>query len=466
MTQVTLEEDFQRLYQLSREHTTVPWEERERRLKTLEKFLRDNRKAIAAVIAEDFQHRSIDETMLLEVFPTLEGIRHALKHAKGWMKTRRVAAGLWFKPATCYLQPQPLGVVGVIVPWNYPLNLALGPVIAAFAAGNRVMMKMSEYTPRYGAWMEEHLGKYFTRDELVVVNGDAEVAARFSSLPFDHLLFTGSTAVGKLVMRAAAANLTPVTLELGGKSPTIVLDDADLPNAVARIMIGKLLNAGQTCIAPDYVWLPEGQVAAFVEEARAWVARHYPNPVANQDYTRIISERQLARLSGYLDEAAAQGSTVHYLAEKSTEAGSRALPPVIVTDPKATSGVLKDEIFGPILPILTYRHIDDALAYIRANPRPLALYVFGKDSDKIQHVLDNTVSGGVTVNDTIYHQPQENLPFGGIGASGMGAYHGKFGFDTFTHLKPIFRQAPLNGVGLLLPPYGGKFKLMLKLLLR
>lgn len=458
--------DFERLYAASRRETDVPWAVRRRRLEKLAQMVDENALKIAAAIRRDFGNRSADETELLEVFPTLAGIRHALKHGKAWMKTRKVATDWWFLPAANRIRPQPLGVVGIIAPWNYPLFLTTGPLIGAFAAGNRVMVKTSEFAPEFSRWLKETVPHYFGADELVVVEGGAEVAAAFSRLKFDHLLFTGSTAVGRLVMKAAAENLTPVTLELGGKSPVLVLPDADWNRTVERVMAGKLLNAGQTCIAPDYVLLPEGEAHRFAEKARAWVKKHYPNAAANPDFSHIINRKQHERLSAYLSEAAARGAECRVLADADSDGHSTYLAPHLVLNAPDDCKLMQDEIFGPILPLVTYSSLNGALDYIKARPRPLALYVFGSSEETIDYVLDNTVSGGVSVNDTIFHVAQERLPFGGVGESGMGAYHGQVGFDTFSHLKPVFRQARLNGMALLLPPYGKRFAAMMKALRR
>ena len=323
-----LQARFDVLYQASRQHTDVPWPVRQQRLQQLARMVREHRHAIADAIHADFGNRSRHETDLLELFPTLAGIRHALKHGKQWMCPRKVATDWWFWPARNRILPQPLGVVGIIAPWNYPLFLTTGPLIAALVAGNRALVKTSEHAPAFGQWLAHTVPQYFAADELAIIEGDADVAAAFSALPFDHLLFTGSTAVGRLVMRAAAANLTPVTLELGGKSPTLILDDADLDQAVARVMSGKLVNAGQTCIAPDYVLLPPALQAAFIEKARAWVAQHYPNLAANRDYSHIINPTQLARLQGYLQQAAAAGAEIVPLVPDATNQKCRQQHPI------------------------------------------------------------------------------------------------------------------------------------------
>lgn len=442
------------------------WETRAGRLRRLRNLVLDNRERIAAAIAQDFSQRPQAETDLLEVFPSLGGIDHALRHGKAWMKPRRRRTGLWFQPARSLLLPQPLGVVGIIVPWNYPLFLAVGPLTAALAAGNRALLKLSELTPAFAELFAALVARHFDPAEVEVVNGDAEVARAFSSLPFDHLLFTGSTRVGREVMRAAGANLTPVTLELGGKSPAVIGPGADLEAAAAAILRGKLFNAGQTCIAPDYVLLPKGREADFVAAARAAWARLYPASRQGQDYSAIISERHRERLQALADGAAAAGAVVHPLAPGGAAPGGRAMAPLLLTGVDDTMTVMQEEIFGPILPLVGYATLDEAIAYVNAHPRPLALYMFERDRAAIARVVNHTVAGGVTVNDTLLHIAQDDLPFGGVGESGIGVYHGKDGFDTFTKLKPVVYQSRLNGMWLVQPPYGKRFRQMMRLMLR
>lgn len=458
-----------RLQQMRAAHRAQPmpdWSTRATRLHALETMLRTRRADISAAISADFGCRPTEETDLLEFFPSLSAIRHALSKGRGWMKPQRRLADLLFLPGRTELRPQPLGVIGIIVPWNYPLYLAVGPLVDALVAGNRAMIKMSEFTPRFSALFAELIGQHFKPDEVSVINGDAEVAQAFSALPFDHLLFTGSTAVGHHVMRAASANLTPVTLELGGKSPAIIGPGARLEHAVERIVFGKLVNAGQTCIAPDYVLLPRAQVDAFVAEAGATVKRMYPQLAQSSQYASIVSDRQYQRLVALRDDAAASGATVHALGEAEEDASRRLLPPQLISKVNDDMKVMQEEIFGPLLPLVPYDSLDEAIDYVAAHPHPLALYLFEEDSALIDHVLGNTIAGGVSVNDTLYHITQHNLPFGGVGASGMGGYHGQAGFRTFTHMKPVFRQARLNGVGLFNPPYGARFKRMLEILLK
>ncbi len=440
---------------------------RERRLAALEHLLRDNADAIAVAIARDFGHRSHHETRLLELFPSLEGARHARRHLRRWMKPARRRVSLWFRPGRAQVLAQPLGVVGIVVPWNYPIYLAAGPLVDALAAGNRVMVKMSELAPATGELFAALVPQEFAADEVRVVNGDADVARAFTALPFDHLLFTGSTAVGHAVMRAAAENLTPVTLELGGKSPVIVAPGYPLAAAAERIMIGKLMNAGQTCIAPDYALVPAADVDAFVMEARRVVGECWPDPMRSPDYTAIVDARHFARLTGWLDEARARGAEIVVLTDGAApDPATRRIPPTLVRGAPDDCRLMREEIFGPILPVVAYRDFDEALAYVNARPRPLALYCFDRDERRIERVLTHTVAGGVTINDTILHIAQDDLPFGGAGPSGMGQYHGRDGFDTFSKRKAVFRQARLNAMGLFKPPYGRRFERLVDFLLR
>ena len=441
------------------------WPRRAAWLKALCALLRDNDAHICEAISADFGRRPPEETRLLELFPSLGSIDHALRHARHWMRPRRQFAGFWFLPARTEVMPQPLGVVGVIVPWNYPLYLAVGPLVDALVAGNRVLVKMSEYTPAFSALFAELVEKYFPDGEVRVVNGDADVAAAFAALPFDHLLFTGSTAVGRKVMRAAAENLTPVTLELGGKSPAIIGPNARFEHAVQRIIYGKCVNAGQTCIAPDYVLLPRVREQEFIERAHAGFTRMYPDFAGSGEYATIITPRQHARLLQLRDAAVAGGAITHPLAA-ARDGAARRLPPTLLTGVLADAGVMREEIFGPLLPLVPYDNLDDALDYIAARPHPLALYLFETDQRVVQRVLERTRSGGVCVNDTLYQIAQHHLPFGGVGSSGMGAYHGEDGFHTFSKMKPVFRQSRFAPAALLNPPYGARFRRMLKLLLR
>jgi len=421
---------------------------------------------IERAVSADFGHRSVHVTRLADVMMVQSAIRHARRHLKSWMKVRRAPTGLAFRPGFSRIVPQPLGVVGVVSPWNYPYQLAMGPAIAAIGAGNRVMIKPSELTPRLAELMRAAVAECFAPEELTVVTGGTEVGTAFVGLPFDHLLFTGSTAVGRQVAMAAAANLTPVTLELGGKSPAIVGAGADLEQVAARLVMGKLFNAGQTCIAPDYAAVPRSAVGPFVEAMRRAVARQYPRLAGNPDYTGIVSERHFTRLLGLLADAQTRGARVVPLHAEGMAGGAagRVLAPALVLDTTEDMKIMQEEIFGPLLPVLAYDTLDEVIAYVNAHERPLALYWFGAGGAEQDRLLSGTISGGVTLNDCMWHFGQEELPFGGVGASGMGAYHGAYGFRTFSKEKPVFHQSRLSGTALLRPPYGRTFERMGRLL--
>jgi coniferyl-aldehyde dehydrogenase len=443
------------------------WAERADRLGRLRRMLVEHGPAIRSAIDADFGGRPAIETELAEIWPSLEEIKAALRHGRRWMRPRRAGVAKWFQPARAHVLPQPLGVVGIIVPWNYPLYLAMGPLVAALAAGNRAMLKLSEFTPAFSALLQQRCAELFAPEEVCVVTGGPEVAAQFSTLPFDHLLFTGSTAVGRKVMGAAAANLTPVTLELGGKSPAVIAPGYPLEHAVQRILTGKLLNAGQTCIAPDYVLLPRASLAAFVDAARAHVRRTYPGGLGDANYCSIVNERQYRRLLRDVDEATGRGARSEMLFEGAARDDARhRLAPVLLVDAPADCAAMREEIFGPVLPLVGYDRLEDAIAFVNARPRPLALYWFDRDDARVETAMQTIPAGGVTVNDTLLHIAQESLPFGGVGASGMGHYHGQWGFDTFSKLKPVFRQSRVNGMALFLPPYRPLMRRMLELMKR
>ena len=364
--------------------------------------------------------------------------------------------------------PQPLGVIGVIAPWNYPLQLAIVPATGALAAGNRVLVKPSELTPRTSALMAELVAKRFAEDELAIVPGDADVGRAFASTKFDHLFFTGSTAVGRLVAREAAGQLVPVTLELGGKSPALFAEDADLDVAVPRLVAGKLFNAGQTCIAPDYALVPVAMRDTFVARVRETIERFYPTLAQNADYTAIVNPRHYARLQGLVDDAKTRGAQVIAVnpANEALDAKRRKLPPTILTGVDDAMAVMREEIFGPLLPVETYGTLDEAIARIASRPSPLAFYYFGRDAARRDRVLRETLAGGVTVNDTLWHFGHEDLPFGGVGESGSGTYHGERSFLTFSNQKAIFHQSRFAPARLLWPPYGRTFDRLLALLRR
>ena len=438
-----------------------PAGQRQRWLKALRDLLSNERQALINAISQDFSHRSADETLFAELMPSLHGIHYASKHLKGWMKPSRRSVGIAFQPASAKVIYQPLGVVGVIVPWNYPLYLAIGPLVGALAAGNRVMLKLSESTPATGELLKTLLAKIFPEDLVCVVLGEAEVGMAFSRLRFDHLLFTGATSIGKHVMRAAAEHLTPVTLELGGKSPAIVSDDVPLKDAAERIAFGKALNAGQTCVAPDYVLVPEDRVDGFIEAYSKAVRGFYPTLADNPDYTAIINERQLARLNSYVKDATDKGATLIALYDQGQ---ARRMAHSLLLNVSDDMTVMQDEIFGPVLPIVPYRGIDQAFAYINQRPRPLALYYFGYNKGEQSRVLHETHSGGVCLNDTLLHVAQDDMPFGGIGPSGMAHYHGHEGFLTFSKAKGVLVKQRLNAAKLIYPPYGKSIQKLIQTL--
>lgn len=421
---------------------------------------------IVTAIGKDFGTRPSQETRLAELFVVGAGVAHTKRHLRRWMAPQRVPTPLYLWPGRSRVLRQPLGVVGVISPWNYPVQLALLPALAALAAGNRVMLKPSELTPQTSALLERIVARYFSDDEFAVVTGGPETGEAFSHLPFDHLFFTGSTAVGRRIAMAAAENLTPVTLELGGKSPALIHADADLGTAVPRLLTGKLLNAGQTCIAPDYALVPAKRVDEFTEFVAGAARSQYPSFRGNADYTSIINDAHHGRLTALIDDAVSKGARAIPLeAGTAADASSdRRLAPTLLVGVNDSMAVMNEEIFGPVLPIEAYDGLDQAIARINARPRPLSMYMFGGDAPARRRVLDQTTAGGVTVDDTLWHFSNENLPFGGVGASGLGAYHGERGFLTFTHEKAVFVQPRLSFTWLLRPPYGKRFERVLALL--
>jgi len=435
-------------------------------LNALERALILRKDALADAISRDFGNRSKHETIAAEVFVVVSEIRFARSNLREWMRTESREAGLAFMPARAEVMPQPLGVIGIISPWNYPVQLALAPLVGAIAAGNRVMLKPSELVPETTNVLTAILADAFTDDRVAMVTGGADVGEAFSKLAFDHLVFTGSTRVGKIVMRAAAENLVPLTLELGGKSPVIVGSGISPRSAADKIMAGKCFNAGQTCVAPDYVLVPKGELGAFVAACEASVAKMYPTIAANPDYTSIINASHYGRLSAYVTEARDRGVKVVEVnpAKETLDPAQRKIAPTFLVDPPDDLAVMQDEIFGPILPIKTYDTLDGAIDYVNDRPRPLSLYFVGHDEDEIERVLTKTISGGVCVNDTILQVGIDDLPFGGVGPSGMGHYHGREGFQSFSKMKPVLRQARLSGTALLRPPFGRAVELLLKVL--
>ena len=416
---------------------------------------------MAAAISADFGHRSVHESLLADGMTVLSEIDRLRRELPGWMRPRRVGAGWRLWPARAEVRHVPVGVVGVISPWNYPVNLALIPLATAIAAGNHAFLKPSEQTPRTSEFLVELLGKVFPDDRVAVALGDARVGAAFAALPFDHLVFTGSTAVGRKVMAAAAENLTPLTLELGGKSPAIVCADFPIERAAARLATGKWFNAGQTCIAPDYVLVDADRRDALIDALRREAEARYAADPAN-DFTRIVSQAQFERLQGYVDDARRRGLDVLQLAEVQ---GERAFPPTVVVQPDGDAAVMREEIFGPILPVIGYSTLEEAIGRVAAGDRPLALYPFSHDRATVDRILHHCLAGGVTVNDALLHFTAGALPFGGVGASGMGAYHGRAGFDAMTKALPILWQARRAASDRLRPPYA-KIDRLVRMLVR
>ena len=423
--------------------------------------------AIADALREDFGHRSVDSSLFTDVSGSIGPLKHAKAHLKTWMKRekRKVTPSiLGLFGAKAYIEYQPKGTVGVISPWNFPFNLTFTPLAGIFAAGDRAMIKPSEFTPRSSELMARMFASAYDESEVAVFTGGADIGAAFSRLPFDHLLFTGATSIAYHVMRAAAENLVPTTLELGGKSPVILGDSADMALAARRVMQGKTMNAGQICLAPDYVLVPKAKSGEFVKQASDAVSTMFPTLKDNPDYTSVINQRHYDRLQGYLGDARAKGAEIVELnpaKEDFSQQPYHKIPPTLVLNPTDDMAIMKDEIFGPLLPVKTYSGVDEAIGYINDHPRPLGLYYFGSDTAEQERVLNRTTSGGVSVNDVVMHVAMEDLPFGGIGPSGMGAYHGIDGFKTFSHAKAVFQQTGRDLTAMLRPPYGAGIRKML-----
>jgi len=425
------------------------------------------KREIEAALKADFGHRSTHETAIMEMMTVVQGIHYLSRHLRRWMRPSRRHVALHFQPARSYIVYQPLGVIGIMAPWNYPLSLALMPLATALAAGNRAMLKPSELTPATSALLEVILAESFTPEQVAVVQGDATVGAAFAALPFDHLVFTGSTGVGRMVMKAAAEHLVPVTLELGGKSP-VVIERGHGATSAAGIAYGKLANAGQTCIAPDYVLLHESDVAPFLAAFDTAVKRLYPAGPASDDYTSIVNERHHQRLVTLLDDARAKGADILQVGHRPEDAGTRphTLAPTVILGVTDDMRIMQEEIFGPLLPLQICADVDHAIRCINARPRPLALYYFGPPGSNRDELLSRTLSGNVTINNTLMHYAQDDLPFGGVGPSGIGAYHGVEGFRALSHAKGVLVQSRRNLSNLLQPPFGWMATLILKAMLR
>lgn len=426
----------------------------------------DHAERFCNALSEDFGHRSREQSMMTDIAGSISPLKHARKHVDRWTRTekRKVQFPLGLLGAKARVEYQPKGVVGVISPWNFPVNLVMSPLAGIFAAGNRAMVKTSEFTPATSALFEEIVGRYFAPEELAFISGGPDVGKAFAELPFDHLIFTGATGIARHILHAAADNLVPVTLELGGKSPVIVGKGADIAQTTERVAIGKMLNAGQICLAPDYMLVPEEQEGEVVAGLKKAATAMYPTLLSNPDYTAVINDRHHARLTEWIDDARAKGATVDVVNpanEDFSTANSRKMPLHILTGVTDDMTVMREEIFGPVLPVRRYAGgVDGAIAEVNRRDRPLAVYYFGKDEGEKRRVLDRTISGGATVNDVIFHVSMEDLPFGGVGPSGMGAYHGRDGFVTFSHAKSVYQQPKIDVAKLagLKPPYGAATK--------
>ncbi len=435
-------------------------------LEKIQRILLDHKDAWADAISADFGSRSRHETLMAEIFTSVTSVKHCRAHLAKWMRPKRAPIALQFKPGRGKVFYQPRGVVGVISPWNYPLQLAIIPLAQALAAGNRVMLKPSELTPRTSELLKKTIAENFSEDEVAVITGGADIGATFSTLPFDHLFYTGSTNVGRLVMQAAARNLTPVTLELGGKSPVIVGEACNINKAMGSIAAGKLLNAGQTCVAPDYAFVPEHKREKFVKAFEQAAGRFYPTLADNEQYTSIVNDRHYQRIRGLIEDAKAKGATIIECNPNNEDlAAKRKIAPTLVLGATEDMKIMQEEIFGPVMPVLTYKSEDEAIAYVNAHPRPLALYYFGDNTEASDKVINETISGGACVNETLFHVAQEELPFGGVGPSGIGSYHGLAGFKTFSHEKGVFYQSKINGVWMFRAPYGKLFNAVIKQLI-
>ena len=462
------ENEAQRVFQLQREaylrHPYPSWEERRDNLLKLERVLVDNATAIAEAINADFGHRAFEESMMAELFTSVDGLRDARRRLRRWMRAQRRHVSILFATGSNRVIPQPKGVIGIVAPWNYPLYLTVGPLTSVLAAGNRAMVKMASNSQHLCRLLADKCRAVLPEDTLAILPGVR--AQDFSTLPYDHIIFTGSADAGRTVMRSAAENLTPVTLELGGKSPTIVCDDFDVDEAASRILYAKFLNAGQTCLAPDYLFVPENKRDRFVAAARRIVPARYPD-TNQQSYTSVIDDKSYRRLRATLEDARQKGAEIVPLVPEMTFNDQlRKIPPHLVVNATDDMMIMQEEIFGPLLPVRTYRNLDDVIAYVNAKDRPLGFYVFTNDAATEEKLLRSTISGGVSINNCMLHVAQHDLPFGGIGASGMGHYHGYEGFLEFSKLRPVFTNPRLSLLHLFYPPYTARTRQILGLLIK
>ena len=435
-----------------------PLNERKADLEAVQTLTAAHAGEIADAIASDYGVRSKAETQLGEIGFVLASAKHALKNLDKWAKPQKASVPMTLAPGKAYVRREPKGVAGIVSPWNYPYQLAIAPLIAALAAGCRAMIKPSEYTPATAELMKRLLGERFSEDQVAVVTGGPSVGEAFTALPFDHLFYTGSTHVGRIVAKAAAENLTPVTLELGGKSPAIVTESYETKDLMKPLAWGKFFNAGQTCVAPDYVLVPNRRVEEIGEALIATVSDFYPDLSSDDDYTAIVSQKHYDRLSGMIEEARAAGARI-LQPEHDVEAAraARKIPPTVILNLPEDSPLMQEEIFGPVLPVLGYELLSGAIDFVNGRDRPLALYVFSKEKSQSRRVLEQTMSGGASVNATMLHLSVEDMPFGGVGKSGYGAYHGERGFLEFTHERSVFEAPVWHPSRLIAPPYGKMF---------
>lgn len=443
------------------------------RLERCATMLKDHGEAFAKAMSADFGHRSHEQSMLTDIMPSVSIVRYSQKRMKRWSRPekRHVNFPLNLLGARAEVRYEPKGVIGIVAPWNFPVGLTMAPLAQAFAAGNRAMLKPSEFTERTSELMQELFPRYFAEEEVAVITGGPETGQAFCGLPFDHLLFTGATPIGRHVLHAAADHLVPVTLELGGKSPTIFGRSADLQRSAERVALGKMMNAGQICLAPDYMMVPEELEDRAIAAVAAGVSSMYPTLLANDDYTSVINRRHRDRLAGLVEDAREKGAeaiVVNPGGEDFAGTNGNKMPLTILRNVNDDMRVMQEEIFGPVLPVKTYRAIDEVIDYVNAHDRPLGLYYFGQDKAEAEKVLTRTISGGVTVNDVIFHVSADDLPFGGIGPSGMGSYHGVEGFRTFSHARAVYRQPKVDLAKLagLRPPYGAATQRTLKMQLK
>ncbi len=464
----SVENEAQRVYKLQREaYLRDPYpslQERKARLDAVERILLENTDAIVEAIAQDFGHRCAEESKILEIFPVIDGLRHTRKKLRKWMKPQRRPISWLFATGSNRLIPQPKGVVGIVSPWNYPLFLTVSPLVSVLAAGNRAMIKMASNSQHLCRLLADKFSEVFPEEVVAILPGVR--AGDFSTLPYDHIIFTGSADVGRTVMRSAAENLTPVTLELGGKSPTIVCDDFDIDEAASRIMYAKLVNAGQTCLAPDYLFLPEGSEDRFVAAAQRLVAERYPD-TNDASYTSVIDDKAYRRLRMTLEDAEAKGAKlVPLVPNGSFNDVLRKFPPYLVLNVTEDMMIMKEEIFGPLFPVMTYKDLDETIEYVTHRDRPLGYYVFTNDRARKDKLLYSTISGGVTINNCIIHVAQHDLPFGGVGASGIGHYHGYEGFVEFSKMRPVFTSPRFSLLHWFYPPYTGKQERMIDMTIK